>query len=109
MGLSWKKRILLSALVMLGLPLTLELLARGYFAFNVGPSVLLYGTQFHRKKIQPASPTSKQSQTASAEAKAFISTMTPEEWRESRTVVTHPNKLDGYSKYFPNHRERVSK
>jgi lysophospholipase L1-like esterase len=98
--LTWKKKLLFSVLTLAATFLLLELCFRVFFAFYVGPSVLLYGTPFARKavRVTPA----LLAQKAEPEAKTFMNKMTIEEWRQRRTVVTHPNELQGYSKYFPN-------
>ena len=87
---------------LLTLLLILEMGARAYFAFRVGPSVLLYGTRFLRKQVQPASQSSIQDRGTKPEAKIYLSRMTKDEWSKRRTVITHANNLSGYSKYFPN-------
>lgn len=101
-SLPWKKRLLFSSFALLVTLLILELGIRAYFAYKVGPSVLLYGTRFHQGKILSASQSSIQHRAARPEAKEVRAKMTRREWKNRRTVITHPNKLDGYSKYFPN-------
>lgn len=99
--LTRKKKVLFYIITLLALFLILELSARTYFAFKVGPSVFLYGTPFHRKGIQvpETNPEAKQIPGTRPEAKNYVSGL---EWTIQRTVITHTNKLDGYSKYFQN-------
>jgi hypothetical protein len=85
--LTRKKKVLFYIIILLALFLIFELSARTYFAFKVGPSVFLYGTSFHRKIIPKP------------EAIDYVSGI---KWTLPRTVITHPNELGGYSKYFQN-------
>ncbi len=101
-----KKKVLFSVVTLLALCLILEIGARAYFAFKVGPSVLLYGTSFARRQIQPASESYIRHPKTKPEAKNYRSRMSKNEWRKRRTVITHSNELSGYSKYFPN-QERI--
>jgi hypothetical protein len=89
--LTREKKFLFYIITLLAFSLILELSASTYFAFKVGPSVLLYGTRFHHKGIQV--PETR------PEAKNYVSGL---EWTIQRTVISHPNKLSGYSKYFQN-------
>ena len=104
--LSRKKKALYSLITLLVMCLALESGTRAYFAFKVGPSVLLYGTGYERQQISPPSPATTQQAWTRPEAKTHMSTMTSEEWNESQNVVVHSNRLSGYSKYFP-HQKRV--
>jgi hypothetical protein len=89
--LTREKKFLFYIITLLAFSLILELSASTYFAFKVGPSVLLYGARFHHKGIQV--PETR------PEAKNYVSGL---EWTIQRTVISHPNKLSGYSKYFQN-------
>jgi lysophospholipase L1-like esterase len=74
--LSRRKKLLFVAVIAVGLAVFLELGVRLVFAARVGPSVLLYGTPFHRDEAAVR-------------------------W-EKRSVTRHENQAAGYSKYFPN-------
>jgi len=97
--LTWKKKILFSITTLAVSFLLLELGFRLVFAFYVGPSVLLYGTPFHRKNVQVASSSTSEKLP---EAKDFLYNMSQEEWDKRRSVEIHPGEFKGYSKYFPN-------
>jgi len=71
-----------------------------FFAYYVGPSVLLYGTPFQRQRVQPTLSIPR-SETK-PEAKNFLHGMTTDDWYKERNVATPPNELQGYTKYFSN-------
>jgi len=100
-SLTWRKKILFSSITLLLMGLILELCFRVFFAFYVGPSVLLYGTPLARHEVQADSVSSHKPETE-PEAKTFLQKMTKEEWNRLRNVEVHPNEFLGYSKYFPN-------
>ena len=56
--------------------LLLELGVRVYFSIRVGPDVLLWGTPWHRERVQ-------------------------QQFMRGQNVFEHDNTQDGYSKYFP--------
>jgi len=98
-SLTWGKRVIFPVIVILISFLLLEVCLRVFFAFNVGPSVLLYGTPFHRRQVQGEVAASGPTKT---EFKTYREKMTHKDWADRRTVIKHKNKLEGYSKYFPN-------
>ena len=104
--LTCKKKALFSTVGLLALCLILEIGARAYFASKVGPSVLLYGSRFARRQIQPVSQSYIQHPKTKPEAKNYRSRMSKNEWHKRRTVITHSYELNSYSKYFPN-QERI--
>jgi hypothetical protein len=101
-NLTRKKKIIFYLLTFSFSILILELCFRVFFAFFVGPSVLLYGSPFDRDQIEMATPSSSQKSATKPEAKTFLYQMTQEEWNKRRNVEIHPNEFQGYSKYFPN-------
>jgi hypothetical protein len=101
-NLTWQKRIFFSIVTLLLSFFILELFFRAFFSFYVGPSILFYGTPFHRKQVGATPTSSSQAPETRPEAKTFWRRMTPDEWLKRRNVETHPNELEGYSKYFPN-------
>ena len=96
--LSWKRRIVFYCAACAAAFLVLELCFRVFFAFYVGPSVLLYGTPLAREHVQPALAPRQ----VEREAKTYMFKMSQEEWNKRRSVEIHPNELRGYSKYYPN-------
>ena len=100
--LSRIKKLLFSLVVLLALVLVLEAGFRVYFAFRVGPSVLLYGTSFARQRASSTRLDRGADTTEVPEARTFMATMSADEWERRRTVISPPNELGGYTKYFPN-------
>lgn len=76
--LGFKKKLLLLTLGVFGASLLLELGLRAIYAVRVGPSMLLYGTSFHREAVRPD----------------------PKNTAGSNIVLV----AEGYSKYQPNQR-----
>jgi len=101
-ALTWKKKIVFYMIACGASLLLLELCFRVFFAFYVGPSVLLYGTPFDRAQIEGAASTPGTNVEVEREAKTYMFKMTEDEWNRRRNVELHPNELKGYSKYFPN-------
>ena len=70
---------------------------RVFFAFRVGPSVLLYGTAHQRQQVvasrRPLGGNSKGELTKAARK---------QQDRKTHNVKYHENRQAGYSKYFPN-------
>ncbi len=97
---AWWKRLLFSLLILIVVILIAELCMRAVFAFMVGPSVLLYGTPFHRRQVDSETPSSGGNGERQQNVKEIRASMTTKEWRMQRTVWDHSNKRDGYSKYF---------
>jgi lysophospholipase L1-like esterase len=84
--------------VALGLGLTCalaEFATRAFFAWQVGPRVLVYGTEWFRN-IDAREREKRQG--LSEAAKKEIAT----EWARTDSVENHSLKLVGYSKFFPN-------
>lgn len=100
-NLTWKKKIVFSFITATAAFLLFELCFRVFFAFYVGPSVLLYGTPFARKEVK-VTPSASQVLKTEPEAKDYLYSMSQEEWNKRRSVELHPNELQGYSKYYPN-------
>ena len=73
-----KKKLLFYGITLLAPLLLLELGTRVYFAIQVGPSILLYGTRFHRRKIPSESHPSIQPTTQRPEAGTY--------WLQWRTL-----------------------
>lgn len=69
-----------------------EIAARAYFSFNVGPRVLLYGSDWYRNVER----TGKKPRLSEGEQRAAA-----EEWARKDSVEIHANDLGGYSKFFP--------
>jgi len=75
--------------IMICLPLVLvETLVRSYFAFRVGPDVLLYGTPFskHQEEFDPKGTIQRKA-------------------KKTTTVAFHEMDVGGYAKYYP-HQKR---
>jgi len=102
-SLTWKKKVIFSFLTFLVSVVVLEMTARVYFAFKVGPRVLLYGTSFHRKEIK----LSVNAAAKKPEIKTYKKIMSKQELRKRRTIQDHDNKGDGYSKYYPYQKESI--
>lgn len=83
-----RRRKFVFYLIMVAIPLFFtEALVRGYFATQVGPNVLLYGTPWSRdqQKFDPKGVALKKAQ-------------------DEGTVAFHQNVTADYSKYYPNER-----
>ncbi len=67
-----------------------ELVCRAYFSFLIGPSILLYGTEFNQKNITSRLDASSYNEKTSLKGKAGSNKM-----RKAQ------NRVEGYAKYFP--------
>ena len=94
------KKLLLSSFAVVLTIGVVELGLRVYFAFTVGPSVLLYGTPFNRTRMRSTAA------TTSNEARNRILGMTQDEWRANKTVMNHEEGPGEYTKYR-SHQKRV--
>lgn len=85
MALTTTRKAFFYALFMCAPVLFLEVMVRAYFAFQVGPHVLLYGTGYSRyqEQFDPKGTRARRLQ-------------------EEKDVGIHDNVLAGYSKYYPN-------
>lgn len=72
-----------------------EVLTRFYFAWSVGPRVLLYGTDWFRNVDPPAAE--KRTTITEREYKEATA-----EWSRKDSVEVHGRALKGYNKFFPN-------
>src|SRR5688572_2936253 len=72
-----------------------ELATRAVFAWQVGPRVLLYGTDWFRN-IEARERANKQGLSEAAKQEVA------REWARTDSVENHGNKFGGYSKFFPN-------
>lgn len=91
----WWMRPLAVAVGVLAACLLAETAVRLYFAWSVGPRVLLYGTSGYRNTAgtdgsQPGTLTESETRQAVAE------------WARDDTVERHDQALQGYTKFFPN-------
>jgi len=102
-SLSWKKKIIFSIITLSISLIVLELCCRVFFAFYVGPSVLLYGTPFQRQEIKGSSSVSGHEKMATA--KAILGKIGRGEWNKRRTVEIPQIEDKGYLKYFPNQKK----
>lgn len=75
--------------------LLMEAAVRAYFAWSVGPRVLLYGTGWFRN-TSGADDHKKQTLTESETRQAAA------EWAREDSVERHGQALQGYTKFFPN-------
>jgi hypothetical protein len=101
-ALSWRRKLVFSVITLCAAFLILELCFRIFFAFMAGSSAFLYGTGLARQEVS-ASPEKLHDQLP--EVKTFRHEKSQNEWNEHRNVVTNPNELQGYSKYFPNQKK----
>lgn len=72
-----------------------ETVTRFYFAWSVGPRVLLYGTDWYRNVDPPAAE--KRTSITESEYKEATA-----EWARKDSVEVHGRALKGYNKFFPN-------
>jgi len=107
------KRVFFAAVALTCGLLLVEGGLRVYFSSQVGASVMLYGTPWHRKAVSDKgmwegnAPATNRDHTANdtqgkQDVRVYQASMTREEWSQNRSVIEHTNKLAGYSKYYPN-------
>jgi hypothetical protein len=89
---SWKEILTILVGLMVGCILA-EALTRAYFAWSVGPRVLLYGTDWYRNEERNGSQKSGLSEKEKQEGAA--------EWARKDSVENHGLTLQGYTKFFP--------
>ena len=90
----WKDAVALAIGLSVGCLLA-EAGARVYFAFVIGPRVLLYGTDWYRN----IDPSTRQKRGWVSEVERQVAA---KEFARKDTVEVHGQGLGGYSKFFPN-------